>query len=301
MNSKSQDGVFRWPVYFDKKSKICLASENYSDNHVLVLCHHQAQDEDRRTKQFRTSNLYTDKCGEVKFTFKQLTKKNVAAECWNIHGSIGRAAFTNIIWATCNKKNCTNCNLANDLKNKYIQEEIINSDRESNIEDRIFRTRNIFKLGETLGYSRCVVTSSGWKSFVLKLIEDNKMKNEVDQKILIITGSHGNQQGHSSYDHDGMIDKKGQFFKSNSKKIEELRKNKITDKIDFHIIKLDEFKQKEYKVVKEIKSGKYFVILAWCYSSSSLFKKRLESKWAIKYSLIISCTGCVTEEKFGFR
>ena len=98
-----------------------------------------------------------------------------------------------------------------------------------------------------------------------------------------------------------MIDKKGQFFKSNSKKIEELRKNKITDKIDFHIIKLDEFKQKEYKVVKEIKSGKYFVILAWCYSSSSLFKKRLESKWAINYSLIISCTGCVTEEKFGFH
>ena len=143
MNSKFQGGVFRWPVYFDKESEICLASKNYEDNHVLVLCHHKAQEEDRRTKLFRQTNLST-----VNFTFKQLTLENVASETWSIHDSLSRAAYTNIIWATCSTKNCTSCYLANTIKEKYIQEEIINNKREKNIENRIFRIKRIFSNSE---------------------------------------------------------------------------------------------------------------------------------------------------------
>ena len=179
--------VYDWQSNFDGKDSECLQFVTQSwRNHVLIIAC------DPLTAETSSVN-FRGQFPNVQFTFarKCSTYKTTSTTMKEISET---QLYTNLVFALCYDMCCPQCINARDLRTDLSKQRFINDDHAY-----FYKVKNVLKKGRKLIYSR-VITTSGWRNFIEKMVDDGLVQNTPNVKFLILSGTHRTEDGDSYFE-----------------------------------------------------------------------------------------------------
>ena len=254
--------IFDWISAFKAEDEECLLfGPGDNRNDILVICH-DVQREEQISETFRSTISAT-------FEFKKVPE---VTDLLRVYDEIlVRNTWTNIYFAICKDSQCKPCYNASGLQSHLYEKRILNHDR---IKQNFMK--NVFFKGQKLIFSRLKVTVTGWKNYVLSLIENGEMQNSNQTKVLILSGGHGNKVGHSPFECGFCQDP--DFYVEDRQAVDYFMQEQNSNQINWRVKDLSVFDGDFTRLVDFIRRGQYsFIVLAYCYAYSSNLKSRLNA------------------------